>query len=133
MPESDDALTRGMKIRRQILGDAHVDRATANQTEFDADFQSYITANAWGSVWAHEGLDLRTRHLVTLALLAGLGREHEQAMHLRRIRATGVTQAEVREAFFHVALYAGVPLANGAFALAKQVFAEPLPEDLTDA
>ena len=121
---SDDKLQRGMQIRRAVLGDAHVDRAEAAQTAFDADFQAFITETAWGSVWARPGLDRRTHHLITLALLAALGRENELALHLRSIANTGVTQDEVKELLLHVAVYAGVPVANSAFAVAKKVFAE---------
>ncbi len=124
MTPPNDSYERGLKVRRQVLGDAHVDRATAAQTDFDADFQRYLTENAWGSVWARPGLDLRTRHLITLALLAALAREHELELHLRSLAHTGATPAEVREAFLHVALYAGVPAANAAFAKAKEVFAQ---------
>jgi 4-carboxymuconolactone decarboxylase len=121
---TDDTYHRGMQLRRAVLGDAHVDRAAAAQTAFDADFQAFITETAWGSVWARPGLDLRTRHLLTLALLAALGRENELALHLRSIANTGVTQDEVKELLLHVAVYAGVPVANSAFAVAKKVFAE---------
>jgi 4-carboxymuconolactone decarboxylase len=124
MSMSDDKYQQGMKIRRAVLGDAHVDRADANQTAFDADFQAFITETAWGTVWARPGLDLKTRHLLTLALLAALGKENELALHVRAIRNTGVTPDEVKEIFLHVAIYAGVPAANSAFAVAKKVFAE---------
>ena len=120
----DDKFERGMQIRRAVLGDAHVDRAAAAQTAFDADFQAFITETAWGSVWARPCLDRRTRHLITLTLLAALGRENELALHLRSIANTGVTQDEVKELLLHVAVYAGVPVANSAFAVAKKVFAE---------
>jgi 4-carboxymuconolactone decarboxylase len=121
---SEEKYQQGMKIRRAVLGDAHVDRAEANQTAFDADFQTFITETAWGTVWARPGLDVKTRHLLTLALLAALGKENELALHLRAIRNTGVTPDEVREIFLHVAIYAGVPVANSAFAIAKKLFAE---------
>jgi 4-carboxymuconolactone decarboxylase len=121
---SDEKFRQGMKIRRAVLGDAHVDRAEADQTAFDADFQTFITETAWGTVWARPGLDVKTRHLLTLALLAALGKENELALHLRAIRNTGVTPDEVREIFLHVAIYAGMPAANSAFAIAKKLFAE---------
>ena len=123
MPDSD-RYERGMKVRRQVLGDAHVDRAIANTTPFDEDFQRYITQAAWGDVWARPGLDHRTRHLVTLALLAALGREAELEMHVRATRNTGVTPDDLREVFLHVAVYAGVPAANSAFAAAKRAYAQ---------
>ena len=113
-----------MKVRRAVLGDAHVERAEADRTSFDADFQRFITETAWGSVWARPGLDHRTRHLVTLAMLAALGKEHELAMHIRATQNTGVTQEELKEVFMQVAVYAGVPAANTAFSIAKSVYAE---------
>jgi 4-carboxymuconolactone decarboxylase len=115
---------RGMRTRRAVLGDAHVDRAEAGKTPFDADFQQYITESVWGDVWTRPGLERRARHLITIALLAALGREAELAMHIRATRQTGVTQDEVREALMQVAVYAGVPAANAAFAVAKKTYAE---------
>jgi 3-oxoadipate enol-lactonase/4-carboxymuconolactone decarboxylase len=115
---------QGMKIRREVLGDVHVDRAEANKTGLDADFQRFITETAWGTVWARQGLDRRTRHLLTLAMLAALGKEHEFAMHVRASRNTGVTMDEIKEMLLQVAVYAGVPAANSAIAAAKRVIAE---------
>jgi 4-carboxymuconolactone decarboxylase len=117
-----------MAIRRSVLGDAHVDRAEAAKTAFDADFQRFITEFAWGTVWAGDGLDRRTRHLLTIALLAALGKEDELAMHLRATRNTGVTPEEVKEVLHQVAIYAGIPAANTAFAIAKKVLAERAEE-----
>jgi 4-carboxymuconolactone decarboxylase len=119
-----DQYEAGMRVRREVLGDAHVDRAEANKTDFDADFQQFITETAWGSVWARPGLDLVTRHLLTICILAALGKEHELAMHIRATSNTGVTQEQLKEAFLHVAVYAGVPAANTAFSVAKKVYAE---------
>ena len=121
---SDERYNKGMEVRRAVLGDAHVDRAEANKTRFDEDFQRYITENAWGSVWARPGMDNRTRSLITISLLAGLGHHHELAMHYRASRNTGATLDDIKEALFHVAVYAGVPAANRAIAIAKDVFAE---------
>jgi 4-carboxymuconolactone decarboxylase len=121
----DSAYERGMEIRRQVLGDRHVDRAEARTTEFDQGFQRFITETAWGTVWAGGTLDLKTRHLVTIAMLVAMGNEHELPMHLRATRNTGVTAAELREVFLQAAIYAGVPAANRAFALAKEILAEP--------
>lgn len=121
---ADDKFEIGMQVRREVLGDAHVDRAEANKTDFDADFQRFITEMAWGSVWARPGLDRVTRHLLTITILAALGREHELAMHLRATRNTGVTPEQLKEAFLHIAIYAGVPAANSAISIAKSVFAE---------
>lgn len=121
---SDEAFERGMKIRREVLGDQHVDRAEANKTAFDADFQRFITETAWGAVWARPNLDRRTRHLLTIAMLAALGRETELAMHIRATQNTGVTQDEVKEVLHQVAVYAGIPAANSAFSIAKKVYGE---------
>jgi 4-carboxymuconolactone decarboxylase len=120
----NDKYEAGMRVRREVLGDAHVDRAEANQTDFDADFQHFITETAWGAVWARSGLDRVTRHLLTITILAALGKEHELAMHVRATSNTGVTQEQLKEAFFHVAVYAGVPAANTAFSIAKKVYTE---------
>jgi 4-carboxymuconolactone decarboxylase len=114
----------GMRVRRDVLGDAYVDRATASQTALDADFQRFVTETAWGSVWARPGLDRRTRSLVTIAILAALGRQEELALHLRASRNIGVTERELTEILLHVAVYAGVPAANTAFAVAKSILAE---------
>src|SRR6266581_8619432 len=111
----------GMKIRKEVLGSEHVERVQAHTTEFDADFQRFITETAWGSLWARPDLDRRTRSLVTIAILAALGRE-ELALHLRASRNTGVDPHEIAEVLLHVAVYAGVPAANAAFSLAKQEF-----------
>ena len=121
---STPSYNEGMAIRRAVLGDAHVDRAEVNKTAFDADFQQFITETAWGTVWTRPGLDRKTRHLLTIAMLAALGKEHELAMHIRATPNTGVTAEEVKEVCLQVAIYAGVPAANTAVAIAKNVFAE---------
>jgi len=120
MPESK--YEKGTQVRREVLGDAHVDRAEANRTPFDEKFQEFITEFAWGSVWSGPVLDRQTRQLITLAILAALGQELEFKLHLRATRNTGVTQEQVREALHHVAVYAGIPAANSAFALAKEFY-----------
>jgi len=112
-----------MAVRRAVLGDAHVDRAEANKTDFDRDFQRYITENAWGAVWARPGLDRPTRSMLTLAILASLGHWEEFAMHIRAAQNTGCTRDMLKEALFHVAVYAGVPCANRAYAIAKETYA----------
>jgi 4-carboxymuconolactone decarboxylase len=114
----------GMNIRRTILGDAHVDRAEAAKTEFDTPFQDLITDAAWGHVWARDTISLRERSMLTIALLAGLGNDHELAMHIRATARTGATQDDVMEALLHVAIYAGVPRANHAIKIAKDTFAQ---------
>ncbi len=111
-------------MRRSVLGDAHVDRAEERKTAFDADFQRLITEMAWGSVWSRDGMDKRTRSLLTIALLAALGHDEELAMHIRATRNTGATEADVKETLLQVAIYAGVPAANSAIAIAKKVYAE---------
>lgn len=114
----------GMKVRREVLGDAHVDRATASTTEFTADFQDFITRYAWGEVWARAGLDRKTRSCLTLALLVALRAENELPMHVRAAQTNGLTPDEIKEVFLHAAVYAGVPAANSAFAIAQEVLAE---------
>lgn len=113
----------GTKTRRGVLGDAHVDRATANTTPFDAPFQDFITEGAWGTVWAGDHLTRRERSMITIALLAALGHHDEVAMHVRATANTGATMEDIREALMHVAVYAGVPAANTAFKIAKQTYA----------
>jgi 4-carboxymuconolactone decarboxylase len=121
---NDDRYNQGLEVRRQVLGDAHVDRAQANTTSFDADFQRFITESAWGSVWSRPGLDRESRQMITIAILAALGKEHELALHLRATANTGVTADQVKEVLLQVAVYAGVPAANTAVAIAKKVFSE---------
>jgi 4-carboxymuconolactone decarboxylase len=116
----------GMKVRKEVLGREHVERAQARVSEFDADFQRFITETAWGSVWARPDLDRRTRSLVTIAILAALGRE-ELALHLHASRNLAVDPHEIAEVLLHVAVYAGVPAANTAFALAKKEFDQDGP------
>lgn len=114
------AYTRGMAVRRGVLGDAHVDRAIAGTDAFTADFQELITRYAWGELWARDGLDRVTRRHVTTAILAALGREGELALHLGAAVRDGVPVEQIREVLLHVAIYAGVPAANAAFALARE-------------
>src|SRR5262245_52526865 len=126
---SDQKFEEGMKTRRQVLGDRYVDQVEANKTLFDADFQRFITETAWGSVWSRPGLEHKTRHMLTIAMLAALGKENELALHLRATENTGVTQDELKEIFLQVAVYAGVPAANTAFAVAKKVLGlAPAPD-----
>ena len=120
----DDRFAAGMDVRRSVLGDAHVDRAEAAKTDFDADFQRFITEGAWGSVWSRPGLDKRTRSLLVVALLAALGHEEELAMHVRATRNTGATPEDVKEVLLMVAVYAGVPAANAAIRVARAVYAD---------
>jgi 4-carboxymuconolactone decarboxylase len=121
---SEDQFEKGMATRKSVLGADHVARAEANKTDFDADFQRYVTENAWGAVWSRPGLNKKTRHLLTLAMLASIGRHEELAMHIRATRNTGVTRDEVKEVLLQVAVYAGAPAANSAFAIAKRTYKE---------
>ncbi len=115
---------QGTATRRKVLGDAHVDRAEANKTAFDAPFQELITEAAWGHVWSRDTITPRERSMMTLALLAGLGNFEELALHTRATANTGATRDDIMEAMLHVAIYAGVPRANHAIKIIKQVFAE---------
>jgi 4-carboxymuconolactone decarboxylase len=114
----------GMKARREVLGEEHVDRAREGATDFTAAFQDFITRYAWGAVWSREGLDRRTRSCITLALLAALGHEQELALHVRAARRNGLSEEEISEVLLHTAVYAGVPAANAAYAVAQRVIAE---------
>lgn len=121
---SDDRFEKGMTTRRQVLGDAHVDRAEAAKTAFDMPFQTLITEAAWGTVWADDSITRRERSMLTLALLAATGNFDEIPMHIRATANTGATKTDVIQAFQHVAIYAGVPKANHAIKLAKATYAE---------
>ena len=123
----DSLFNLGMKTRREVLGEQYVDAAVAATTDFDADFQHFITATAWAGVWSRAGLSRRDRSLITITQLASLGYQDELALHLRASLNTGLSRDEVKEALLHVAVYAGVPAANIAFKIAKQVFAEMAP------
>jgi len=118
---SDPVFDAGMAVRREVLGDDHVDRAVQRTTEFTAPFQDFITRYAWGTVWTRDGLDRRTRSCVTLAVLTALGRENEIEMHVRAALRNGLSAEEIGEVLLHTAVYAGVPAANAAFAIAQRV------------
>jgi 4-carboxymuconolactone decarboxylase len=111
-------------VRREVLGDEHVDRSAAAASEFSAPWQEFVTDHAWGAVWTRPGLDRRTRSMLTLALLAALGHQHELGLHVRAAVRNGVTAAEIREVLMHTAVYAGVPAANTAFGVAQRVLAD---------
>ena len=119
-----DRFSDGMRVRRQVLGDAHVDRAESTRTPEDTPFQTMITEVAWGTVWASDAISLRERSMLTLAILAATGNFEEIPMHIRACKRTGATRRDVMEVFQHVAIYAGVPRANHAIKLAKKVWAE---------
>ncbi len=117
-----DRHKQGMATRRSVLGDAHVERAEKGKDDFNGDFQDFITRYAWGEIWTRPGLDKKTRSLMTIVMLVALNRESELSMHLRAAANTGVTRDEIKEALMQAALYCGLPAANSAFHLAKEVF-----------
>jgi len=114
----------GLKVRRAVLGDAHVARANAKINSFNKDFQDLITRYAWGEIWTRPGLERRTRSLITIGMMVALNRADELRLHLRAALNNGVTQEEISEVLLHSAIYCGVPAANNAFYLAEEVFAE---------
>ena len=114
----------GMRVRREVLGDEHVDRANERKTEFTEEFQDLITRYAWGEIWTRPGLDRKTRSAVTLTALIALGRDEELAMHVRGALRNGLTPDEIKEVMLHAAIYCGVPAANSAFAIAQRVLDE---------
>jgi len=125
MTDADDAAyQRGLRVRREVLGDAHVDRALESAGALSQPFQDLITRYAWGDVWGRDGLDRRTRSMLTLALLAALGHEHELAMHVRAAVRNGVTPDEIGEVLLHTAVYAGVPVTNRALVIAREALAD---------
>jgi 4-carboxymuconolactone decarboxylase len=121
---TDESYEQGMRVRRKVLGDEHVERALDQATEFTAPFQEFITRHAWGAVWTRPGLDHRARSIITLAVLAALGREQELALHVRAALRNGLSHEEIAEVFIHTAVYAGVPAANAAFTTAQRVLSE---------
>ncbi len=123
-PAESARYVEGMATRRAVLGDAHVGRAEAAKTDFDAAFQEMITEAAWGHVWSRPDLTRRERSLITVALLAALGHDEELAMHIRATANTGATAEDIRETLLHVAIYAGVPAANRAIKIAKRIYIE---------
>ena len=122
-----DLHERGTAVRREVLGDEHVDRAAARTTPFTADFQDFITRYAWGEIWTRPGLDRRTRSCITLTALVAGGHEHELALHVRAALRNGLTPDELKEVLLQTAVYCGVPAANSAFAVAQQVLEEEGP------
>jgi 4-carboxymuconolactone decarboxylase len=121
---TDEQYEEGMRVRREVLGEEHVDRAIELTTDLTAPFQEFITRYAWGGVWSRDGLDRRTRSAITLAVLTALGREHELELHLRAAVRNGLTKEEIGEVLLHTAVYAGVPAANAAFAVAQRVLGD---------
>jgi 4-carboxymuconolactone decarboxylase len=121
---TDSAHERGMKVRREVLGDEHVDRAIDRTTEHTADFQDFITRYAWGEIWSRPGLDRRTRSCITITALVALGRFDELEIHIRAAQRNGVANEEIKELLLHCAVYCGVPAANRAFAVFQRVLDE---------
>ena len=121
---TDELDPAGLEMRRAVLGDTHVDAALERATPFTAPFQEFITRYAWGGVWTRAGLDRRTRSVITLSVLTALGRENEIALHVRGALRNGLTAEEIGELLIHTSIYAGVPAANAAFAIAQRVIAE---------
>ena len=128
---SDDRHEAGMEVRRAVLGDAHVDRATAGATDFTREFQDLITRYAWGEIWTRPGLDRRTRSCITLTALVANGQLEELAMHVRAARRNGLSEDEIKEVLLQCAIYCGVPAANAAFAVARRVLEETEPGEST--
>ncbi|WP_042260195.1 4-carboxymuconolactone decarboxylase [Paraburkholderia heleia] len=120
----EDRYEAGMKVRRAVLGDAHVDRSLANRTEVTEEFQNFISRYAWGEIWTRDGLPRHTRSLLTIAMMVALNRSEELALHLRAARNNGVTRDEIKEVLLQTAIYCGVPAANSAFHLADRIFRE---------
>jgi 4-carboxymuconolactone decarboxylase len=122
---SDDKYNKGMAIRRKVLGDKHVDKTLQNKTDFNGDFQDFITEGAWGSVWSRDGaLSLRDRSLLTLTLLAAAGHDDEFAMHIRATKNTCASKEDVKETLLHMAVYVGVPISNHYIKIAEKTYAE---------
>jgi 4-carboxymuconolactone decarboxylase len=135
MTPAESTHERGMQVRREVLGDEHVDAAIERKTDFTADFQDLITRYAWGEIWSRPGLDRRMRSAITLTALVALGKLEELEMHVRAALRNGLTQDEIREVLLQSAIYCGVPAANSAFAVAQRVLADhnPHPEAIGDA
>ena len=121
---NDDRYRRGKEVRESVLGQAHAARTAKNRTPFNADFQDFLMEYAWGGIWARPGLDRKTRSMITIAMLVGMGKLDELKLHIRATRNTGVSRDEVKELLMHAAIYCGVPAAFGAFQIAAQIFDE---------
>lgn len=115
---------KGMQVRKKILGESHVERSWDNATDFDREFQEFITETAWGAAWARPGLDLKTKHMIVIAVLTTLGREKELALHINASHNSGITRDEMRELLIQIAPYAGIPASLTAFGIAKKYYSE---------
>jgi 4-carboxymuconolactone decarboxylase len=129
MTQEDSTYDRGMRVRREVLGDERVDRAVGRTTDFTADFQDFITHYAWGEIWSRPGLDRRTRSCITLTALVALGRLDELEIHVKAALRNGLTEEEIGEVLLQCAVYCGVPAANSAFAVAQRVLSERRGEE----
>jgi 4-carboxymuconolactone decarboxylase len=129
MTQEDSTYDRGMRVRREVLGDERVDRAVGRTTDFTADFQDFITRYAWGEIWSRPGLDRRTRSCITLTALVALGRLDELEIHVKAALRNGLTEEEIGEVLLQCAVYCGVPAANSAFAVAQRVLSERREEE----
>jgi 4-carboxymuconolactone decarboxylase len=125
----DERYQAGLRERRRVLGDAHVERSLAARTEFTDEFQTLITRYAWGTIWTRDGLPAHTRSLLTLAMMVALGHDEEFKLHVRAARNNGVTPEQIKEVLLQAAVYCGVPAANHAFALAKPILEEQAGEE----
>ncbi|PPT76152.1 4-carboxymuconolactone decarboxylase [Xanthomonas arboricola pv. populi] len=125
----DERYQAGLRERRRVLGDAHVERSLAARTEFTDEFQALITRYAWGTIWTRDGLPAHTRSLLTLAMMVALGHDEEFKLHVRAARNNGVTPGQIKEVLLQAAVYCGVPVANHAFALAKPILEEQAEEE----
>lgn len=123
-----DTWRRGMQVRRQVLGDEHVDRSFAAADDFSSDLQDYLTEHAWGATWTRPGLTLKTRSIVNLAMLVALNRPHELELHIRGALRNGVTKEELKEILLHTGVYCGAPAVNDAFRIARKVLDATLPK-----
>jgi len=121
---TESKFDKGMKVRKQVLGEEHVERSWANATDFDRDFQELVTETAWGSAWARPGLDLKTKHMIVIAVLTALGREKELTLHINASHNSGITPDEMRELLMQIAPYAGIPASLTAFGIAKKYYSE---------
>lgn len=121
---TESKFEKGMEFRKKILGEAHVERSWENATDFDRDFQEFITETAWGAAWARPGLDLKTRHMIVIAVLTALGREKELTLHINASHNSGITPDEMKELLMQIAAYAGIPASLTAFGIAKKYYSE---------
>lgn len=121
---TESKFDKGMKVRKQVLGEKHVERSWASATDFDRDFQELVTETAWGAAWSRPGLDIKTKHMIVIAVLTALGREKELTLHINASHNSGISQDEMRELLMQIAPYAGIPASLTAFGIAKKYYSE---------